>query len=136
MISKELLVVAYYDGSISLYEVDFRFIPIRIRVARIPLGLVNKTATEAIGDEVGKFMEVDFEDDGMAASRFLCVKVRLDICKPLISSITIDLGENERTRWCPVSYEFLPNFLYICRLIGYTDKVCMKKLGDNEKPPL
>lgn len=52
-------------------------------------------------------MDVDFEDDGMAAGRFLRVKVRLDVRKPLMRGIMADLWENVGGRWCPVSYVLL-----------------------------
>jgi hypothetical protein len=63
MIPKELLVVADFDGSKSLDEIDFSSIPGRIRVARLPVGLMTRSTTQVIGDEVGTFMEVDFESD-------------------------------------------------------------------------
>jgi hypothetical protein len=110
MISKELLVVADFDGSKSLDEIDFSSIPSRIRVARLPVGLMTRSTTQVIGDEVGTFMEVDFESDDVAAGRFLRVKVRLDIHKPLQRSVTVDVGDSCGGRWCPMSYEFLPDF--------------------------
>ena len=108
MISKEFLVMADYDGSKSLDEIDFLTIPIWIRVAGLPMGLMNRVTAMVIGDEIGEFMDVDFENDEMADGRFLHVKIRLDISKPLGRGITIDLGEDAEGRWCPISYEFLP----------------------------
>jgi hypothetical protein len=26
--------------------------------------------------------------------------------------------------WCPFKYKFLPNFCYVCGLLGHTDKDC------------
>lgn len=59
-----------------------------------------------IGDEIGEFIEVDFESDDLAAGRFLRLKVRLDICKPLMRGTTVNLGEGRGDRWCPIAYEF------------------------------
>jgi len=42
----------------ALDEIDFSFIPIWIRVSRLPMGLMNKTVVATIVDEVGEFMKV------------------------------------------------------------------------------
>lgn len=135
MISKEVLVVADFDGTKSLDEIDFSFIPIWIRVARLPMGLMNRATTEVIGDEIGDFMEMDFESDDLAAGRFLQVKVRLDIRHPLRCGITVGMGEGVGDRWCPIQYEFLPEFCYVCGIIGHTDKACTKKLAREDRAP-
>lgn len=135
MVSKELLVVTEFDKSKSLDEFDFSFIPIWIRVERLPMGLMNRAAARMIGDDVGEFMDV--EDDGgeQAIGRVLRIKIRLDIRKPLRRGITADLGANKGERWCPISYEFLPDFCYICGLIGHVDRVCSRKLGKDDPIP-
>lgn len=135
MISKELLVVADYDGSKTLDEIDFSFIPIWVRVANLPMGLMNGDTVRAIGEEVGEFMKMESKADDMAARRFLRLKVRLDIRKPLMRGVTISPGEGVDDRWSPLSYEYLPDFCYCCGVIGHTDKSCQIKLGKNEKPP-
>ena len=54
-----------------------------MRVERLPLGLMNRAAARAIGDDVGEFMEVDADGSDLAAGRDLRLKVRMDIRKPL-----------------------------------------------------
>jgi hypothetical protein len=56
------------------------------------------------------------------------VKVHLDIRQPL--TVTVD----EKDRWCPVAYEFLPDFCYVCGIIGHIDKSCEKKVAKGELP--
>ncbi|XP_066363643.1 uncharacterized protein [Miscanthus floridulus] len=136
-VSKELMVVADFDGSKTLDEIDFSFIPIWVRVVNLPMGLMNKSTARVIGDEVGEYMEMeaDGEADGIVAARFLRLKVRLDIRKPLMRGVTISLEEGVEDRWCPLSYEFLPEFCYCCGIIGHTDKVCKKKKGKDDVMP-
>jgi hypothetical protein len=135
-ISKEVLVVADFDEKKSIDEVEFISVPIWIRVARLPIGLMNKEAAMTIAEDIGEFMEVDFENDDMAAGRYLGVKVRIDIRKPLRRGITVDMGEEEEEeRWCPLKYEFLPDFCYICGRIEHIDKACSEKLAPGEKMP-
>jgi hypothetical protein len=135
MISKELLVVVDFDGSKSLDEVDFSSIPIWVRIGRLLMGLMNKAVAETLGDEIRSFMEVDCENDDLAAGRFLRVKVRLDIRQPLRQGLVVEVGEGGGDRWCPLQYEYLPDFCCVCGIIGHTDKMCSKKIAAGEKAP-
>lgn len=99
---------------------------------KLPLGMINKAAGEAIGEEIGEFLEVDPGDDNMANGCILRVKVKLDIRKPLMRGLTILTGEEGKERWCPLMYEYLPDFCYVCGIIGHTDRVCVTKLGKGE----
>lgn len=85
--------------------------------------------------EMGEFMEMDKEDDGSAIGRFLRIKIRLDIRKPLMRGVMIQTERKDgevHPLWCPVVYEFLPDFCYTCGLIGHIDRVCTKKLQKDE----
>lgn len=99
------------------------------------MGLMNKVVAMKLGDEIGKFMKTNCENDGLSARCFLRVKVRIDIRKPLQRGITVAMGNGGGDRWCPLQYEYLPDFYYTCGIIGHTDKMCLQKLGAGEKAP-
>ena len=79
---------------------------------KMPLGMMNKAAVEAIGEMIGEVIEVDADDDDSAIGQFMRIKVRLDIRKLLMRGVTLDLGDEtkEIPKWCPLVYEFLPDF--------------------------
>ncbi|CAN6181980.1 unnamed protein product [Urochloa humidicola] len=135
MSGKDLVVMVDYDAAKTLEEMVFAHIPIWVRVFKLPFGLMHKATGKAIGGELGEFMEMDNEEDGTAVGRFLRIKVRLDIRKPLMRGVTVQV-ENEKgegqPKWCPLVYEFLPDFCYTCGIIGHTDKVCDIKLKKDE----
>lgn len=137
MFGKDLVVVADFDGSKTVEEMQFTTIPIWVRVTKMPLGLMNKEHGEAIGDLVGEFMEMDVEDGESAVGQFLRVKVKLDIKKPLMRGVTLTVERDggEKEVWCPLMYEFLPDFCYTCVVIGHVDKMCDVKLGHGEPKP-
>lgn len=103
-------------------------------MSKLPLELMNKAAGEEIGAMIGEVLMVDAEEDGMAFGECLRIKIRLDVCKPLMHGVMIDLGdeEEERKLWCPLSYEFLSDFCYTCGLIGHTDQLCETQLKKGE----
>ena len=113
---------------------EFAHIPIWIRVSKLPLGMMNRMVGEAIGEEVGEFVEMEKEDDGSAVGRFMRIKVRIDICKPLMRGVTLNIAESNKDLWCPLVYEYLPDFCYIYGIIGHVDKACSTKLQKGEAP--
>lgn len=127
---KDLVVVVEFEASKTLEEIAFTSIPIWIRVFKLPLGMINEEVGRIIGAEIGKFMDVDNGDNVSDAGCFLRVKVRLDITQPLRRGIMVFDEVSNIERWCPMQYEFLPEFCYMCGVIGHVDKMCEKKEGE------
>jgi hypothetical protein len=132
MILKELLVVADVDRKKTLDEIEFVYVPIWIRIMNLPIGLRNKEAGMTIEKEIGELMLVDMEDGDVPIKRFLRVHVWLDIRKPLMRGVTVDDDYGNPDRWCPLVYEYLPNFCYICGIIGHTERTCSIHLQEGE----
>lgn len=126
--------VADFDGEKTIDEVEFIFIPIWARIIKMPLGLMNKAAGEMIGEMIGEVLEVDVEEDDTAVGHFMRVKVKLDIRKPLMRGVTLDVGDGakEKIKWCPLVYEYLSDFCYTCGRIGHTDRLCEAQLKKGE----
>jgi hypothetical protein len=122
MLNNDLAVVEDFDPNKSIEEYVFKAVPVWIRVLKLSLGEMNKATGEMIGEKVGEWMEVDVGEDGFAAGEYLRVKVRIDITKPLMRGMLIQVGDGERIKWCPFEYEFLPEFCYSCGIIGHDDK--------------
>lgn len=55
MLSRDLVVMVNFDGKKTVEEMSFFFIPIWIRVLKIPLGMMNACYGKAIGEAVGAF---------------------------------------------------------------------------------
>lgn len=121
---KDLIVVVDFDGKKRVEDLKFDHIPIWIWASGIPLGMMNKETGAAIGNEVGDFVCMELEEDGIAVGQFLRIKVKLNITKPPMRGISLVTDENEKPLWCPLVYEFLPEFCYLCGIIGHTDKIC------------
>lgn len=129
----ELLVMGDFDETKCLDDIDLSYFPIWVRVSKIPMGLMTREVGEKIGKKIGKVLRIDGDRDNNAIGRFLRIKVKLDIRKPLMRGVTISVGEQVRKIWCPLSYEFLPNFCYMCGCLSHNGKACSIKLKKDEK---
>lgn len=135
MISKDLVVLADFDETKTLEEMEFNLIPIWVRVSNLPFGMMNKETGATLGEKIGVFKDVDVGEDGMAVGRVLRIKVLIDIRKPLMRGITVKVGTAEKEKWCSFAYEFLLDFCYTCGHIGHIDKLCEIRLERGEPQP-
>lgn len=135
MLSDEILVMTDMDETKTLEELEFHDVPIWVRVGQLPFGMMNRGTALVLGDEIGKFVDTDVEPGGKAVGAFLRIKVRIDIWKPLMRGVTVLVGKegHETERWCPLTYEFLLDFCFVCGRIGHVDKICSVKLEAGER---
>jgi hypothetical protein len=115
----DLLVVVDFDRSKRLKDIEFTHIPVWVRVFDLPLGLMDSTNGLLLGNQIGRALEVEAEEDGTAVGGFLRIKVKIDIRKPLRRGILVEGEDGEEDCWCPVRYEFIPNFCYGCGRLGH-----------------
>jgi hypothetical protein len=133
MFDKDLLVIEKYDAEKSIDDYEFKKIPIWVRVFNLPLGRMTRKTGEDIGDRIGEFLEVDGMEKGLAVRRYLRVKVRMMITEPIMRGTMVEVDEKGTMRWCPFEFEYLPDFCFICGIIGHVDKECTKSLGRGEE---
>lgn len=151
MFRDEALVFEEFDPRKTLEEYKFSSMPVWIRVSGLPLGMLNASAGELIGDQVGEFMDAEVAVDAVSRLRILRVRVRINIGEPLWRGINVHDEEKQRSggrvgkeagqmkkkeeeegKWCPFEYEFIPEFCYTCGMIGHTDKACSRKVARGE----
>ena len=84
-----------------------------------------ETAIE-LGESLGEVSETENPKE-LARNDFVCVKVEMDMSKPLCWGRKIEIGEDNE-RWVSFKYEKLPNFGYWCGLVSHDEKECEKWL--------
>ena len=125
MLNNDLVVVVDFDPNKALEEYVFNKVPIWMRVLKLPLGRMDRATGEMIGEKVGDLVEVEVGEDGLAVGESLRIKVKLDITKSLMRGTVVQVEDDDRVRWCPFQYEHLPEFCYICGIIGHDDKIAL-----------
>ncbi|KAE8805897.1 hypothetical protein D1007_18055 [Hordeum vulgare] len=151
MFEKDLVVVEDYDPGKRPEDYAFNEVPIWVRIFSLPLGMMNVHAAEVIGNIIGTYVEADVGGNGEAMGRFMRVKIRMNIDKPIMRGIMLDEvstgtgqkqkrnmnidggREEEEGAWCRFEYEFLPDFCYVCGLVGHSDKMCERRMEKGEQ---
>ncbi|KAE8767168.1 putative reverse transcriptase [Hordeum vulgare] len=129
MLNNDLVVVVDFDPNKALEEYVFNRVPIWVHVLKLPLGRMDRATREMIGEKVGDFVDVEVGADGLAVGESLRIKVKLDITKPLMRGTVIQIGDDERVRWSPFQYEYLPKLCYIRGVIGHEEKKMLHQFG-------
>jgi hypothetical protein len=97
-------------------------------VYKLPLGKMSWENGVLIGERLGEFMEVDGMEDGIDVVKCLRIKVRKCLAEPLMRGTMVEVDENGKMIWCPMEYEHLPDFCYMCGVIRHVNKSCTMKL--------
>jgi len=91
-------VMADFDEAKTLDEMEFNLIPIWVRVANLPLGMMDEETGRIIGDKIDTFKEADVGEDGKVVWNLLRIKVIIDIRLPLMLGITVKVGPEEKEK--------------------------------------
>jgi hypothetical protein len=119
----EALVMAEYDGFTNVEEYKLDKIPIWTRIQGVPEGMMKKKElAEKVARKVGEPpISVIVNEGRINPSKFLRARVHLDIYKPLVRFVPIDLKERKKY---PVQYERIPYFCKFYGFIGHDVKEC------------
>ncbi|KAE8815159.1 Elongation factor 1-alpha [Hordeum vulgare] len=101
---KELIVMEDFDPMKLIEEYEFNKVPIWVQIFRLPLGMMDRASGEGVGGAIGEVQEVETDEDGKAVGKYLRVKVKLNITKPLMRGSMVQIDERGR-KSCHVERE-------------------------------
>jgi hypothetical protein len=78
-----LFIIEDFDGTSSPSLFKFDKVGFWIRMVDLPLVCMNQATGRRIGSTIGLVEVVDTEKDGIGRGEYLCVKVVVDLFKPL-----------------------------------------------------
>lgn len=88
----------------------------------------NKYVGRQIDNALGHAEEVSIEVREVEWGKFMRLRVKLDITKPLLRKKKICIGDLESV-WVRISYERLPYFCFNCGIIRHSYRDCPKGEG-------
>ncbi|XVF12342.1 hypothetical protein REPUB_Repub08aG0108400 [Reevesia pubescens] len=95
----------------------------RSRIHGLPIGLMNEKVGIVIGESLGDVEEVEKKIETTAWGKFVRVRVRLNVHKPLqmVGRISLDRGND---LFVSFRFEKLPDFCYVCGHLDHQESEC------------
>ncbi|KAK1683555.1 hypothetical protein QYE76_044403 [Lolium multiflorum] len=126
------LVFSEYDGFSNVEDYKLDRIPVWARIQGVPEGLMKKKVlAEKVAKKVGEPPVTVIVTEGrLNPSRYLWVRVFLDLSKPLVRFVPITLRESKKY---PVQYERLPDFCNFCGMMGHVVTECVDGIHEDDK---
>ncbi|XP_048615853.1 uncharacterized protein LOC106435297 [Brassica napus] len=102
---------------------SLQYIPIWVQIRNIPINYQTQLAIEALGDIVGKVIDVAFDPLKARSNVYERVKVRFDVSRPLRKEKVIDLPNGGKTKVF-FNYERIQKRCYTCQRLSHEQSVC------------
>jgi hypothetical protein len=104
-----------YHGSARPSDIVFDLVDIRIIVLDLPMDMMNKVYSEIIGAWVGKFIQVEVDEEGLAWGKYLQIRVAIRVDQLLVRGVPLkEREEDSECRWFDSKYEKIPHFFFEC----------------------
>jgi hypothetical protein len=105
----------------------FEIVSFWVRMFNLPLAYMSESMGVQVGNSVGVVEKVETDEYGIGWGEYFCVKLRLDITKPLARGRFLKY-KGEST-WVAFQYERLPRFCFYCGIIRHGVGGCLNSKG-------
>jgi hypothetical protein len=122
-----LFSVADFDGVAQLSTIEFEKVALWVRMLNLPLACMNAEIGKMIGSSIGQVEEVDTDEDGVGWGKFLRVRIRVDLTKPLMRGKRLKV--QGVSMWIDFQYERLPRFCFSCGVVQHGPTGCKKRFN-------
>ena len=122
-----LLLLCRWRKGLTAANIRFSHSPFWVQIWGIPFELMIEETGKAVGDKIGKLLEVDKRSWQLDQAKYMRVRVEIPLNKPLQRGRYLLNGEGEKV-WVTFKYERLPTVCYKCGILGHDDRHC-EELG-------
>ena len=95
--------------------------PFQVQVRGVPFEIMTEDTGRDIGNRIGKFLEANRRSWQSDQAKYMRVRDKLPLNKPLHRKGYLMNGEGEKL-WVTFKYERLPMVCYICGRLGHDDR--------------
>lgn len=94
-----------------------------VQIHELPVGCMSERVIQEVGNFVGTYVESCPKNFVGGWKEYMRVRVRINLAKPLKRRMKVRKSGND-WQWIVFKYENVPNFCFICGLLGHSDKFC------------
>ncbi|KAK0573955.1 hypothetical protein LWI29_016143 [Acer saccharum] len=135
---KALIVLEEPQGTGDISCMKFSQVEFWVQIHNVPLLCMNKEIGMFLGRMIGEVTDIDVGPSGYCLGKFLRLRIVIEIDKPLLRCLRVDLLGNGMVTMLLLRYERLPEYCFRCcclghtimQCLGHTIKDCPKKVGD------
>nr|XP_023898835.1 uncharacterized protein LOC112010714 [Quercus suber] len=117
---KHLVLFKWFDFSVHARNMRFTTTKFWVQLHGLPMNMMVPDTAIEIGETLGQ-VSVTKNAKEMVGGTFLCVRVEVDISKPLSRGRKVGITEDSEI-WVAFKYEKLPNICYWCGMVSHADK--------------
>nr|POF02354.1 uncharacterized protein CFP56_31247 [Quercus suber] len=122
--------VFQWRKGLSVDNILFTHSPFWIQIWGLPFESMTEVGKE-LGNKLGKYIQSDRRSWSEEQAKFMRMRVEVPIDKPLRRGGNIVNPEGEKY-WVTFKYGRLPNFCFICGVLGHDEKHCSEYQGKSE----
>ncbi|TXG53035.1 hypothetical protein EZV62_022204 [Acer yangbiense] len=119
-----LIVLEKPVGTGNISRLGFNMADFWIQIHDILILCMNRRTAKWLAEQIGEVVEIPSESRE-CWGKFMRVKVKIDISKPLKWWLRLKLGKVEEVTRVSLKYERLPEFYFACGRIGHGIKGCV-----------
>lgn len=115
---QSLLILKRLNPNELPFEISLDTSEFWVQVHKLPASFFMENIAKAIGTTLEEFIRANKKNFDGTWKSFMRVRVILDITKPLRRKMKLKKGGD--WMWVDFKYERLPNFCFLCGVIGHT----------------
>ncbi|TXG51438.1 hypothetical protein EZV62_023962 [Acer yangbiense] len=120
---RNLIVLKKPIGVGDISKLSFHMVEFWVQIHNLPLMCMNRRMARYLAKQIGTVVEL-LADSRECWGRFIRVKVRIDISKPLLRCLRLNVDDSGEVTTVILLYERLPEFCYACCIIGHGLRDC------------
>ncbi|KAL5772827.1 hypothetical protein ACOSP7_012443 [Xanthoceras sorbifolium] len=121
---KCLIVLEEPRGDGKFLDMGFSHVQFWVQLHNVPLVCMTKEIGWALGNKIGRVMDIDVGATGDCLGRFLRVRVVIDVTKPLNRFLCVCLLEGDPDTVLLLRYERLTEYCFQCGVVGHVVHEC------------
>lgn len=115
-----MLSVSRIPASEEPLKVPLWHLEMWVQIHDLPKGFMSELVEKQLGDFYGEFMQYDAKNNSSIWMKYMRIKIKLDVRKPLKRKKKIKRKDGSETQsFC--KYERLGDFCFVCGLVSHTD---------------